>query len=216
MPDEPQTEEPVVTEPAAETEDGTTTAEGEAEKTKLSQQVQIQDIGPCKKHIKVTIDRGDIDKLLDKKYSELVVDANVSGFRPGKAPRKIIERRFKKDVTDQVKGEVLLQSLEQLAEEHDVAPLSAPNIDPSKIVLPDKDSMVYEFDVEVRPQFDLPNYKGLKLKKPVKKFTDDDVGREERRLLEPYGQLVPKEGKDARVEIGDYVIADLMIKQDGN
>lgn len=216
MPDEPQTEEPLVTEPAAITEDGATAAaetETEAEKSKLSQQVQIQDIGPCKKHIKVTIDRADIDKLLDKKYSELVVDANVSGFRPGKAPRKIIERRFKKDVTDQVKGEVLLQSLEQLAEEHDVAPLSAPNIDPGKIVLPEKDSMVYEFDVEVRPQFDLPNYKGLKLKKPIKKFTDEDVGREERRLLEPYGQLVPKEGKEPALEVGDYVIADLATKQ---
>jgi trigger factor len=211
MTDEPSTEEPGtgVAEPAA-------TEEGAEEKIKLDQQVEFRDIGPCKKHIKVTINRADIDKLLDKKYSELVVDANVAGFRPGKAPRKIIERRFKKDVTDQVKGEVLLASLEQLAEDHDVAPLSAPDIDPSKIVLPDKDSMIYEFDVEVRPQFDLPNYKGLKLKKPVKKFTDGDVAREERRLLEPYGQLVPKEaekGKEPTIDIGDYMIADLTIKQ---
>jgi trigger factor len=215
MTDEPETKEagPEVTEPIAEGD----TATAEAEKpAKLNQQVDFQDIGPCKKHIKVTVDRADIDKLLDKKYSELVVDANVSGFRPGKAPRKIIERRFKKDVTDQVKGEVLLQSLEQLAEDHDVAPLSPPNIDPSKIVLPEKDAMVYEFDVEVRPQFDLPNYKGLKLKKPVKKFTDEDVAREERRLLEPYSQLVPKEGtggKEPVIEIGDYLIADLTIGQ---
>jgi len=217
MTDEPQTEEAgaEVTEPVAAGE----TATAEAEKpAKLNQQVDFQDIGPCKKHIKVTVDRADIDKLLDKKYSELVVDANVSGFRPGKAPRKLIERQFKKDVTDQVKGELLLQSLEQLAEDHDVAPLSPPNIDPSKIVLPEKDSMVYEFDVEVRPQFELPNYKGLKLKKPVKKFTDEDVAREERRLLEPYGQLVPKEaegGKEPVVEIGDYLIADLTIGQGG-
>lgn len=185
----------------------------EADKpTKLTQEVEFKDIGPCKKHIKVAIDRADIDKKLDSKFSELVVDANVSGFRPGKAPRKIIEKRFKKDVGDQVKAELLLQSLEQLAEDHDVAPLSAPDIDPSKIVIPDKGPLIYEFDVEVRPQFDLPSYKGLKLKRPVKVFNDEDVAKEERKLLEPYGQLVPKEGADAKADIGDYLIADITTK----
>jgi trigger factor len=61
--------------------------------------------------------------------------------------------------------------------------------------------------VEVRPQFDLPNYKGLKIKRPIREFTDDDVAEEERRLLAPHGQLVPK--PEGRVEIGDYVIADI-------
>lgn len=213
MTDEPRTEEAGtgVAEPTPSIAEPTPTPEGD-KPAKLSQQVEFRDIGPCKKHIKVTIDRGDIDKKLDAKFSELVVDANVSGFRPGKAPRKIIEKRFKKDVGDQVKAEILLQSLEQLAEDHDVAPLSAPDIDPTKILVPDKGPMIYEFDVEVRPQFDLPNYKGLKLRRPVKKFTDEDVSREERRLLEPYGQLVPKEGADATAEVGDYLIGDLNIK----
>src|SRR6266852_736163 len=91
-------------------------AEGEDKGKKLHQTVEMEDIGPCKKHIKVTIDRVDIDKRLNDKYSELRVDANVPGFRPGKAPRKIIEKRFSKEVGDQVKGEVMYQSLEQLAE----------------------------------------------------------------------------------------------------
>src|SRR5262245_3033405 len=96
---------------------------GEEQPVKLKQTVEMNDVGPCKKHIKVSIDRSDIDRLMEEKYSELVVDANVRGFRPGKAPRKIIERRFHKDVTDQVKAQVLLESLEQLAEENNVAPL---------------------------------------------------------------------------------------------
>src|SRR5262245_60665206 len=65
---------------------------------KLHQTVDIRDAGPCKKHIKVTVDRGDIDKLLDEKFSELVKEAAVPGFRPGKAPRKVITRRFHKEV----------------------------------------------------------------------------------------------------------------------
>jgi trigger factor len=177
------------------------------EAPKLHQSVEMRDIGPCKKHIKVTVDRADVDRLLNDKYSKLVEDANVPGFRPGKAPRKIIERRFAKDVGDQVKGEVMLQSLEQLAEEQDVAPLSAPNIDPSKIRIPESGPMVYEFEVEVRPQFDLPNYKGLKLRRPVRTFSDADVAEEERRILAPYGQQVPK--PEGNAQVGDYLICDI-------
>src|SRR5476651_211922 len=129
------------------------TADGEAkpeEKVKIKQSVDIKDIGPCKKHITVTVERSAIDGIFDKKYKELVGDSWIPGFRPGKAPRQIVTRKFKKDVHDQVKGEVLLASLEQLAEEHDVAPLSAPNLNPTKINIPDKGDFVYEFDVEVR------------------------------------------------------------------
>src|SRR5262249_51221540 len=163
-------------------------AEGEEKKPeKLHQTVELKDIGPCKKHIKVTVERADIDKRLDDKFSELVGDSAVPGFRPGKAPRKVIERRFHKDVSDQVKAQVLLESLEQLAEEHDVAPLTAPNINPNTIVIPREGPFVYEFDVEVRPSFDLPNYKGMKIRRPVRTFTDADVTLEESRLLAPYG-----------------------------
>ena len=87
-------------------------------------------------------------------------DATVSGFRPGKAPRKIIERRFQREVGDQVKTEVLLASLQQLAEDHDIAPLSQPDLDPATIEMPHQGPLVYEFEVEVRPQFDLPELQG--------------------------------------------------------
>ena len=136
------------------------------------------------------------------------MDAAVPGFRPGKAPRKIIERRFHKEVSDQVKAEVLLASLEQLAEEHDVAPLSPPNIDPAKIEIPKEGP----FDLRVRrrgPAGVRPaQLQGPQAASgPCTTFTDDDVAKEERRILSRYGQLVPKEEGDA--QIGDYVIADV-------
>ena len=189
-----------VTEPAAEEE-----AKAE-EKLKVKQSVDIKDIGPCKKHITVTIERAAIDGIFDKKYKELVGDSWIPGFRPGKAPRQIVTRKFKKDVHDQVKGEVLLASLEQLAEEHDVAPLSAPNLNPGKINIPDKGDFVYEFDVEVRPHFDLPDYKKLKLKRPSREITEADVDDEMKRLMANDGQLVPKDGP---ADKGDFVIVDM-------
>jgi trigger factor len=217
----PDTEQPVSPSPEeqpASEETATAVATEEApaseedQSKKLQQTVDIQDIGPCKKHIKVTVDRSSIDGRLDEKYSELRIDAVVPGFRKGKAPRKVIERMYAKDVGDQVKGEILMASLEQMAEEFDVAPLSPPDLNPGKIDIPKTGPLVYEFDVEVRPEFNLPDYKGLKLKRPIKTFSDEDVAREERRLLSRYGQVVPKDGP---AEMEDILIVDMTTRYNG-
>jgi trigger factor len=197
-----------VTEPAGEEKSGDESG-GEEKKEKLQQNVLIQDVGPCRKHIKVTVDRSNVDKLLAEKYKELVGDSWIPGFRKGKAPRKVVVRRFKKEVEDQIKGQLLLASLEQLAEENDVAPLAPPNINPDKLHIPEQGPFVYEFEVEVRPQFDLPDYKGLKLRRPVRTFSDDDVEQETKRVLGQFGQLVPKDGT---ADKGDYIIADMTTK----
>ena len=137
-------------------------------------------------------------------------DAAVPGFRPGKAPRKLIERRYHTEVGDQVKAEILLASLEQLADEHDIAPLAPPDLDPFGVALPKEGPFVYEFEVEVRPEFDLPNYKGLKLRRPIKDFGPDDVAEEKQRLLAPYSQVVPK--PEGNAQRGDIVIADVTVR----
>ena len=100
----------------------------EEPKEKINQFVLITDVGPCRKHIKVTVDRGDIDKKFEEKFKELVGESVIPGFRPGKAPRKIVIRKFRKDVHDQVKSQILFASLEQLAEDYDIAPLSPPTL----------------------------------------------------------------------------------------
>src|SRR5262249_46171424 len=127
--------------------------------------------------------------------------------RPGKTPRRLIEKRFKADVESQVKSEVLMASLQQVGEDHDVAPLSPPNLELDKITIPESGPMIYEFEVEVRPSFDLPPYRGLKLKRPVKKHTDEDLAELRRRILSPHGQIAPKDNET--VELGDIVVADV-------
>ncbi|MFN4260447.1 MAG: trigger factor [Gemmataceae bacterium] len=189
--------------------------EPESKPTKLRQIVDITDVGPCKKHIKVTVEREDIDDRFNEEYSKLLFESPVAGFRPGKVPRKVVERRFRKEVTQQVKGQVLMASLEQLAAEHELSPLNTPDIDPDKIDIPEQGPLIYEFDVEVRPEFDLPEYKGLKFKRPVWNITEEDIDREEKRLLAPYGQMVPKGGDQPIVEMDDYLIADVVTEYQG-
>src|SRR5262249_55399754 len=81
---------------------------------------------------------------------------------------------------------------------------------PSAIEIPKEGPLVYEFDVEVRPEFDLPNYRGLKLRRPVKEFSDDDVAKEEKSLLSRFAELIPKPGGVA--QLGDYITADMTSK----
>lgn len=200
-------------------EGGVATAEAgeELPPQRLDQTVVMKDIGPCKKHITVTIDRKAIDARLDEKFTELVKEHRnyIAGFRPGKAPRKIVEKRYKADVEREVRGELMLASLEQIAEEQDVAPLAPPNLDPTKIEIPAEGPMIYEFEVEVRPSFELPNYKGLKLRRPTHTFTDADVAKEQKRLLEPYGQVVPKEGNPPTAAVGDILTVDITTRYQG-
>jgi len=188
-----------------------------ADDGKLKQTVEISDVGPCKKHVKITVDRDAIDERFKEKFDELLKDrsAAVPGFRPGKAPRKYVERKFKPAVSEDVRREVLMASLQQLAEDSNIAPLAPPELEPEQLEIPEEGPFVYEFDVEVRPEFDLPDYKGIKLKKPVRKFTDVDITAEQRRLLEPQGSLVPKEGKNVKVEPNDIIVCDL-VTVDGN
>ena len=113
MTDEPTPDTAETTDPSAV---AIATPDGE-QAEKLKQTVELKDIGPCKKHIKASIDRAEIDKRLHKKYSTLVKEAVIPGFRPGKAPRQVVTKRFEKEVVGEVRGQVLMASLEQLAEE---------------------------------------------------------------------------------------------------
>ena len=146
---------------------------------------------------------------MDDHFKTMVTDSSVAGFRPGKAPRKIVERRFQKEVMGQVKNEVILASLEQLAEDFDIAPLSPPNLDPSSVIIPENGPMVYEFEVEVRPQFDLPAYKGLKLIRYTHTFTKEEIDTQVNSMVEPLGTKVDK--KNPAVAEGDYLTLDAII-----
>jgi trigger factor len=195
-------------------------AEVDEAPARLDQKVEITDAGPCRKHVKVTVERAAIATRMDEKFSDLMLKnpAHVPGFRPGKAPRKIVVKKFAKEIASEVKNEILMRSLEQLAEEQTLSPLSPPELDPSKVLIPEGETepMVYEFNIEVRPEFELPDYKGLKIRRPIHTFTPDDIARETKRILEPYGTLVPKEGEGVTVAMDDLITADLVIKDGEN
>ena len=177
--------------------------ESEPSKRKLELDVAITDAGPCKKHLKITIPRSEIDLQYEESLESLRKDAAVPGFRPGRAPRQLIVKRFRKQVSQQVKSNLLMSSLEQIDKEYKLEPIVQPQLDIDAIEIPESGPMSFEMDIEVRPQFELPKYKGLKVKRPVAELTEKDIDDQLNRFLEGRGTIVPK--LEGNAEIGDYV-----------
>jgi trigger factor len=191
---------------------GTAVAEEAEGPFKMSLAVEITSAGPCKKHVRVQVPRGDLDHFYNQAVKDLVTSAAVPGFRPGHVPRKLVEKRFRKEVGDQVRQTVLMQSLQQLGDDYKLDAINEPDLDVETLVLPDEGDFSYEFDVEVRPEFDLPNYSGLSIKRPVRVITDAEVETYLENYLAQFGQLVPHDGP---AESGDYVLADLRFEGNG-
>jgi trigger factor len=189
--------------------------EGEGEEAKdepLNLDVQVASPSACERHVTVTIAREDIDRYFDDAFSEMMPSAAVPGFRAGRAPRKVVEHRFRDEVSDQVKSALLLDSLEQISEEQRFTAISEPDFDLEAVEVPKEGPMTFEFTIEVRPEFDMPKWRGLKLNRPVRDFSDADVDEQLEQMLARYGQLVPIEGEAAE---GDYISANITSTHDG-
>ena len=108
-----------------------------------------------------------------------------------------------------------MASLEQVDADYDLNPITQPKLDLEAINLPDEGPMVFEMDVEVRPDFQVGEYRGLKVKRPVKTIREQDVEAQLGRFLERHAQIVPK--LEGAAKIGDYLTADLaFMKPDGS
>jgi trigger factor len=172
---------------------------------KLSLDVKIEDTGPCRKHVNVTVSRSDLDHYYDEVMGELETNAEVKGFRVGHVPRDLLAKRFKKEMTDQVKQKVLLDSLEQLEANKTLDPINQPDIDIESLIIPDDGDFTYSFEVEVRPEFEIPDYTGLTIERPVKTVTEEDVDRYQTRFLSQFGDYEKHEGP---AQEGDFLRLD--------
>ena len=187
-------------------------AAGEAEEEqpeRLELEVKVDTRSTCERHVTVTVPRTDIERYFDKEFSELMPTAQVPGFRPGRAPRKLVETRFRKAIGDKVKSELLMDCLTQVNEDQKLAAISEPTLDLEAVELPAEGPLTFEFDVEVRPEFDMPKWKGLVIEKPTREFSDADVSETLQSILARRGRLVLFDGA---AEAGDYITTNLTFK----
>lgn len=191
---------------------GVATAETGAPAESLDLKVNITEVGPCRKHITVQISEQDITDLREKTILEVGKEATVPGFRPGKVPASLLARRFKKEISTHLKQQLLTISLQQVSAEYDIEPISDPDIDFENLEVPDEGDFEFEVEMEVRPQFALPDYTGMELHRPVHEVTDEDIAIARQRLLARNGQIVPHDGP---AEAEDFAVCNFKFTHKG-
>ena len=176
--------------------------------------IRIEDAGPGSKRVTVDIPRERIDEKLRDSFKELRQQAAIPGFRVGHAPQKLIEKRFSSDVRDQVRGTLIRESYEQAVERNNLQVIGEPEFDnPDDIKLPDEGNLTYTFQVEVQPEFMIPDLTTLTVKRPKIDIKEENIDQAMNNLREQQGALVPVE--DRGVEPKDYLTADVHVKVEG-
>ncbi|GIW94014.1 MAG: trigger factor [Pirellulaceae bacterium] len=181
---------------------------------KLALDVRIDENGACERHIVVTVSAADVERYRDRTLDELVPDAFVPGFRPGKAPRQLVANHYRQKITDQVKALIVQKSLAQLIDEKQLIPISEPDLDLDSVEIADDGHLTFEFDLEVRPEFELPQWKGLSLVELRYEPSEEDIQTELLSLLRQ-NALVSYEPVNEPAQLEDLLVVRLSLLDDG-
>ena len=137
--------------------------------------VSLENLGPCKKLLRVDVESARVKKNLAAVTDEYVKQAALPGFRPGKAPRDMIIKRFQEDIEKESKRRLYTEVFKEAVKQHEFEVITDPDVEEVHYAA-DEDVKV-AFTVEVAPQFEIPEYRGLPAKRSVAKVTDDDLER---------------------------------------
>lgn len=186
------------------------TTEGKQESAEPKNTVAIEEAGPCKKKVTVEIPEQAIKNATDKQYDTLRKEALVPGFRKGRAPRRLLEKRFGKEAAEQIKLKLLIQASDSAIKDNKLDVLGEPTIDHEKVELPETGPLKFDFEVEVRPVINLPPLEGIALIRAKLEITDEQIDRDIGQLRRLLGVWTPRETGDAQLD--DQIIADAVLK----
>lgn len=153
----------------------------------------------------VEVDAQEFDKALDQAFKKVVKKVSIPGFRKGKVPRSLFEKRFGVEALYQDALDIILpEAYPKAIEEAGIEPVDRPEIDVEQIEK--GKTLIFTAKVTVKPEVKLGEYKGLEVKKEDTTVTDEDVENELKQLQERHAELVVKE--DGKIENGDTVVID--------
>lgn len=149
-------------------------------------------------------------ELQDKTFEKLNKKANIDGFRPGKAPRDIFEKKYgKQEIILEAADEATNKEYKRLLGENKITPIIEPKVE---LIKCDSDTLEVKFTFITDPEVTLGEYTNLKVKKEKAKVTKEEVDNSIKELLNEYAEVVVKEGN---VESGDIAIIDFAGYKDG-
>ncbi|HEY2930800.1 MAG TPA: trigger factor [Acidobacteriota bacterium] len=167
--------------------------------------IELEDLSSVKKKLKVEIPEEETRRAYEEVSRKIASLARIPGFRPGKAPLGLIRSRFKNEIKDELIHDLVPKSYDEAVKSRDLKPLALPRIE--KLDFQVGQPLQYEAVFEVAPEFELGEYKGLRLEKKVKPVTDEDIDQVIDSLREKLAKFIPVQGRGAQT--GDQVVADI-------
>ncbi|MCG7445457.1 trigger factor [Corynebacterium sp. MSK150] len=159
----------------------------------------------------VNVPFAELDQEIDQAYAAIAQQVSIPGFRKGKAPRQLIDARFGRGpILEQVVNDMLPSRYEQAVKENDLKVIGQPDVDISKIE--DKDFVEFTAEVDIRPEFEIPDFSKISVTVPALKADEEDVDKALEELAERFGELKDTKRK---MKTGDYAIIDITAEIDG-
>jgi len=175
--------------------------------------ITVEKKGPCLRSLKIAITPEEINKELDTKFDEAKKALVLPGFRKGKVPRKLIEKKLGKAINEEVKESLVREAYTKAVEENELDPIDDPEIDMDAIELKENELMEFEISVETRPEFELGRYKDLTVEVPPLEVTEEEVLKGVESVRARFASLKEVEGEAAKE--GDYITAEITYSVEG-
>ena len=135
--------------------------------------ITVENLAPCKKLVRVELDAAAVDEAFATMTKNFQKEASLPGFRPGKAPAHLVVKKYDAEINDEVKRKLIGDSYRKVVEEKKLDVLGDPDIE--EIQFGRGQALQFAATIETSPEFQLPEYKGLPVKREAKSVTDEDV-----------------------------------------
>jgi len=153
---------------------------------------KIEDIGPAAKRITITVPASVVDEKLRDSMGTLAASASVPGFRKGKAPAALLERRFGESVRGETRNQVVSESYAAVLEEHKLEPVTEPRLveEADELVIETGKPLTFSLEIEVVPEFEVPDTDGMAINRPVVEVTEELISKEIERQCRLAGDII--------------------------
>jgi trigger factor len=137
--------------------------------------VTVEHLAPCKKLVRVEVEAQKVDAAFDAVTKDFQKEAVLPGFRPGKAPRDMVLRKYTKDIEAEAKRKLISEAYKLALDEQKLDVLGYPDIE--EIQFSRGQPLQFAATIETAPEFELPEYKGIPVKREMRTVTDEDIQR---------------------------------------
>ncbi|HEX3628425.1 MAG TPA: trigger factor [Verrucomicrobiae bacterium] len=172
--------------------------------------ISVENLAPCKKLMRVEVEAKAVDDVFDSVTKEFQKQASLPGFRPGKAPRDLVVKKYNAEITDEAKRKLIGENYRKALEEKKLNVIGYPDIE--EITFGRGQNLQFAATVETAPEFELPEYKGVPAKREEKTVTDEDVERALKMLAQ---QHVKFETVQRELRMGDIAVVNYTGTSDG-